>query len=266
MSNKELDNLFKSKLENLEKTPSADAWSKIQAQSQQKKPVWLWMRVAAAILLLLVSGIVVWNFTRNEIPTNDTLVANDTKPESTITEDTIIANSVEQSAEVEQYALIDPQTEDKTQVREIESNSLPKQHNKVKPQLAENNNAMAQKNTAEEVLPEVNEIIEQSSTETLIAENNKSDATIENKTASEQQATEGTTLVFNIEDFKKVEVAANASETESNTETDEPKKGINKVLNLMKELKSDAGIGDLREAKNEIFAFNFKKEKDDDSD
>lgn len=264
MSNKELDSLFKSKLENLEKTPSADAWSKIQAQSQQKKPVWLWMRVAAAILLLLVSGIVVWNFTRNKMPTNDTLVANDTKPESTINEDTIIANSVEQSAKVEQSALVDPQTEDKTQVKKIESNS--KQHNKVKPQLAENNNAMAQKNTAEEPLPEVNEIIEKSSTETLIAENDKSDATIENETASEQQATEGTTLVFNIEDFKKVEVAANASETESNTETDEPKKGINKVLNLMKELKSDAGIGDLREAKNEIFAFNFKKEKDDDSE
>lgn len=265
MSNKELDSLFKSKLENLEKTPSADAWSKIQAQSQPKKPVWLWMRVAAAILLLLVSGIVVWNFTRNEMPTNDTLVANETKPESTITEDTIIANNVEQSAKVEQPALIDPQTEDKTQVKEIESNSLPKQHNKVKPQLTESKNAIAQK-TTEEPLPEVNEIIEQSSTETLIAENDKSDATIENETASEQQATEGTTLVFNIEDFKKVEVAANASEIESNTETDEPKKGINKVLNLMKELKSDAGIGDLREAKNEIFAFNLKKEKDDDSE
>ena len=264
MSNKELDSLFKNKLEKLERQPSADVWSKIEAQTQQKKPVWLWMKIAAAILLVLVSGIVLWNTTQNEISTGKMPVIAESEQNSTNTDEIDNSNTTDEISNTEKIA--EPNTQPIVESEDIkpiepiqnaESNDAP---------LVANNNTMASNEQVIEQLPEVNEINEKTSPEALIAENNTNDATIENRTASEQQAAEGTTLVFNIEDFKKTEVATNTSTSDKPEETTSTsKKGFNKVLDLVKELKGDAGIGDLREAKNEVFALNFKKEGNDNS-
>ncbi|CAG5008595.1 hypothetical protein DYBT9275_04314 [Dyadobacter sp. CECT 9275] len=55
-----VDDLFKTKLTNLERTPSADAWSKIQArQKKGKRTAWVWY-AAAGVSMTLMTGYLVW--------------------------------------------------------------------------------------------------------------------------------------------------------------------------------------------------------------
>ncbi|QHT66469.1 hypothetical protein GXP67_07270 [Rhodocytophaga rosea] len=59
-SSNNIDKLFADKLSSLESTPSADAWMNLQKGLQQKnkkKPIWLPYSVAAAMLLLILSGV-----------------------------------------------------------------------------------------------------------------------------------------------------------------------------------------------------------------
>ena len=57
-----VDDLFKTKLSNLEKKPSSDAWNRIrqgQDESQRKLPIWIWY-VAAGLAMALLAGYSVW--------------------------------------------------------------------------------------------------------------------------------------------------------------------------------------------------------------
>jgi len=56
MSDKELDNLFQSRFDNFEVHPSADLWSKIESELEDKKPVkklvpFRWMAAASVVLI-----------------------------------------------------------------------------------------------------------------------------------------------------------------------------------------------------------------------
>ncbi|WP_422359331.1 hypothetical protein [Reichenbachiella sp.] len=72
MEAKETDKLFRDKLKNSPSVPKVDSWGKLEAMldEKQKAPVFTIWRVAAAVLILLVSGWVafLWN---NESPTED---------------------------------------------------------------------------------------------------------------------------------------------------------------------------------------------------
>lgn len=59
MESKKLDRLFQDKLARQEVSPSDDAWNQISSElNQEKRPV-VWMRVAAAIVILAISAVVV---------------------------------------------------------------------------------------------------------------------------------------------------------------------------------------------------------------
>lgn len=76
MSNKKIDELFRSKLGNHAGSPSPEAWARLQGQmnaSNGKKAI-VWMRAAAAIVLLLTAGWLVYRY-QNRIPgLTDTIV------------------------------------------------------------------------------------------------------------------------------------------------------------------------------------------------
>jgi len=259
MSNNELDSLFKNKLENLERQPSADAWNKIQGQTQQKTFGWLWIKVAAAILLLLVSGVVIWNASQDTLETTETIASSETKSADVATE-----RQPESESQIKNEANTIVEPEKATSIVENIQQKAPKSEDTANVSTpAAESRTMASNEPTNETLPSVDELLEES--ETLITQNEVADATNETQTTSTEQEVKGTTLEFNIEDFQKTQIAANTSNEVNNEEGLEPKKGLSKVLNLMKDIKSDAGIGDLREAKNEIFALNFKKDSDDDS-
>ena len=81
MEPEKIDAIFRQKMEKFQKTPSADAWAKLQSRmeppKEEKKPV-MWLYYAAAsIMLVLVSGIL-WITNQNE-NTSGTQLANTTK-------------------------------------------------------------------------------------------------------------------------------------------------------------------------------------------
>lgn len=69
MSTHKIDNLFKKKLSKHTIAPSSDAWAKMESALEQpaKKPVWLYYRIAAAVLLLFISVIVFYQFQKTEM-------------------------------------------------------------------------------------------------------------------------------------------------------------------------------------------------------
>lgn len=266
MSNKELDNLFKVKLKDLEKNPSASAWDKIQAQNNTKKVAWTWMRVAASILLLFTIGAAVWLIGFNTPPeTNlsasriepaqknnieNTDEINNTQPDGIkkIKDNT---QEVKEEPVVPQHSVKQKPFEKNTVLREPHEEKL----------LAQNESQKLEKNTEEVNVKTIDNL----SVEIKIASNNVPDATIDKINASTEQEPEvtGQTIEINLEEFSKTAVAVNDQQKENKEKSEE--KGLNKVLSIMKEIKSEAGIGDLRAAKNEILAFNFKKQEDEDS-
>jgi len=62
MATHRLDQLFKKKLNKHTSVPSNDAWAKLEAtlNPPSKKPIWIY-RIAAAVLLLIISGVVLYN-------------------------------------------------------------------------------------------------------------------------------------------------------------------------------------------------------------
>lgn len=276
MSNQELDNLFKHKLEKLHKQPSANAWDRIQSQTQSKTSPMIWWRVAAAILLLMVSGIIVWQYVKtteiqqpavsekqptNELKKNDNseqLMANIDNDEPKLAEKTekqsdVKTNTQTSSANRNTGKKIENAQTAESHASEKQSSHQPKEE---KP------------NQVEQLKPV--ETLENTDLEKNIASMNTPDATIEKQTASsKQQAEEGTTLEFDLEDFKNSALASNETTTNQDLKAegteDQSKKGLSKVWDIVKDLKKEANIGELREAKDEIFAFNFKKENKNDS-
>jgi len=65
-----VDDLFKRRLSELEKKPSAAAWDKIQARTKKEHRLagWVWY-AAASVVITLVAGYIVWNSERSNIET-----------------------------------------------------------------------------------------------------------------------------------------------------------------------------------------------------
>ncbi|UII24957.1 hypothetical protein LVD15_16785 [Fulvivirga maritima] len=81
MSDQQLDKLFKSKLEDIKKEPSSDAWNKLNSKIQQKKSrgAWFYIRIAASILLLISVSILILKDERL-FPTSGRLANNNHQP------------------------------------------------------------------------------------------------------------------------------------------------------------------------------------------
>ncbi|MCF2490367.1 hypothetical protein [Dyadobacter sp. CY347] len=65
-----VDDLFKHRLSELEKKPSAAAWEKIQISTKKERKLagWVWY-AAASVVITLVAGYIVWNNERPNIET-----------------------------------------------------------------------------------------------------------------------------------------------------------------------------------------------------
>ncbi|MCF0051160.1 hypothetical protein LXM25_13910 [Dyadobacter sp. LJ53] len=84
-----VDDLFKRKLSDIEKTPSSAAWEKIQAKTKKERRLvgWVWY-AAASIVIALMAGYVIWNSERSNIESiaDGKKLANvQVKPETTLT-------------------------------------------------------------------------------------------------------------------------------------------------------------------------------------
>ncbi|HNP19994.1 MAG TPA: hypothetical protein PKL31_16265 [Fulvivirga sp.] len=258
MSDKDLDNLFKNKLEDFGKVPASDLWNKIDGQIEppHKKKAWLYLSIAASLLLLLTFTFVLINDTK-QIPTQ---IAKVDQPEA---KDNIKHKTPEQKSSVDTTK--SQQHIEKTPIKSNKNiDSKPKASKSksaklsnpmnIQPSIARHNPANSMVDTM--AIPQQEVVIDVHALEN-IANNTTTDATIAAPSASEHKDTrKGKTLEFDISQFEaqKTIIAANADDNKDSK--------LKRIIKIAKDIKDgESGLGDIREAKNELFAFNLKKGK-----
>lgn len=273
MSNRELDHLFKSKLEELEKQPSARAWNEIQASvnTRNKRGGWFYSGIAAAIVALVTVGSILWVNRDTEQPVEQ--IAGKTEVGSQKSE-VRSRESEDRSGESEVEAQRNTslvKKEPLLALNNASSNTNKETANSKSqtsnPELRSKNNKLQTGNTKLETvnseLQTVNSELRTQNSEPENRELRTKDS--EPRTEDSEMRTvntDGQTLIFNIEDFNTSKVTATMDDADE-TEKDKKPSTLRKVIDFAKNVKEgDAGLGELREAKNELLALNFKKDDD----
>ncbi|MEQ8363497.1 MAG: hypothetical protein RIF39_17455 [Cyclobacteriaceae bacterium] len=236
MSN-QIDNLFKKKLEAHSVEPSKGAWVKISSSASKKNKAVIWFRAAAA-LLLMTSALWLYN------NTNDTT-------SSEIAEVTTEETGTKELSTNEPVAI--QKEEDRALSAEKNKTSQPSPPSVQKtnvPLVAQNNEKLKNESTTPLKVDLISEPLESIA---LVDSNPFQDAL-----AVEASITESTSKPIVIE-----------YELKSYAKTPEPemeplfqkKNGLKKVLDVANNLRTgESSLSGLRQAKEDLFALNFKKE------
>jgi hypothetical protein len=247
MENK-IDQFFKEKLEEHTLPASEEVWAKVEANLSKKNNIAIW-RIAAAVLLMgaLVSTII---WLQRDHKNNEQLLATKKSSNDNSTKE----KSAPQNSLLEKKAQIKPNNKKS-------SNTLPSTSPRfVSPQTKSKS---VQKGSDEIKTQSVQTQPSVELTATEIIEKNKSSFTkaSEDKEKIKMEATPPMTIAstkkksikleFRLDDFSSEQPVATASEEKSS--------GLKKVWEMAREVKN--GNGPVREIKNEIFALNFKKNK-----
>jgi hypothetical protein len=229
MENK-IDQFFKGKLDGHMLPPSEEAWAKVEAGLSKKNNVAVW-RIAAAVLITgaLVS-VIIWPQPKTE--NSQPVVAETQSPTARPSKEKPLVsksqrNAIAASPKKAVTMPIQPTVVVKEQhMDEIKAGESLPIENKLS--SAAESVAVMEKNNIEE--------------------NKKLEATRPVVIASTKQ--KPIKLEFTLEDFSSEPVA---------TVSEQKSSGLKKVWELAREVKN--GDGPVREIKNELFAFNFRKNK-----
>lgn len=223
-----LDQLFKNKLSDHTLTPSVNAWDRVKEGLAKKNNRPILFRMAAAVLLAgALTTTLFWLSSEDHVPNLSSSSSQRKKPES-ITGAVKTANPPPQSISVENQ---------KTAERPVSKKNRPvsKDIEKVHTVIEEQN----------KVSPSV------------IAEESLQASGPVAAFASQQIVEKPIVLVYQLEPIEPQRVVKSASVPEH-----KEKSGLLKAIDFARDAKNgDGGLGDLRQAKDELFAFNFKKDK-----
>jgi cell division protein FtsN len=216
-----IDELFKNKLANHPVAPSADAWQKVEAGLLKKNSAWVWRLAAALVLFGLVSG--AWYlWTKNT----------EVKPE-------LVQQPVPSQKEIP--AIVQPEEQKQNLVAETKTETQSKQNKKSTFIKSEKKKEETEK--VDNVKPEVT-----IQPEVLITEN-KTEPT---------PARKPIVIEFTL-DAMPINMTEPAVAVAS---VDNDKSGLQKILEKARDLKNgESELGSLRDAKNELFALDFRKDK-----
>lgn len=265
MSNKELDHLFKNKLEEFEKNPPQDLWNQIdeQLEPSRKKPIVWFLSIAASIILLFTIGLtILLNEDKSSVENDDLLATNQTSDQ--VIDKTIKEKELKDKIEaplVEMTENTTAITDDKAPQRASSENNVPTQNQIVEKEkrTATTENHASITNAQPEVIQplkakkEENIILELDQSKN-IAQKIEVDATaFDNSTST---SSNGKSIVFDISEFSdKNTVAQNIDEEKKESK-------LKKLFNIAKDIKQgESGIKNLREAKNDLFALGNKKDE-----
>lgn len=255
MKDNKTDKIFRDKLQNFEKSPRPEAWSKINEQlhEDKKTATFLWWHKAAIILVLCLSGFLIFykmsNHNSNQ-PNNLTDLNSDQSENLGLTPTTNIAEKRSSSTEPNTSNLNADSIQEETPVTiEPEAYQYIAKTAKSKAPKPEINISTVRKNLYEEVAKPENEIenppaIANASLdegeETLVKNKSTPPITIEFK--SGKKATKETLLAH----------------TEPEKTEGSPAFNFKKLLSKVKE--GEIGLADIRQAKDDLFAFDTFKE------
>ena len=258
MKNQALDNLFKNKLAELRKEPPANTWERIQANTKKERFPWIYIRIAAAVVILAVFAGIIWIFTSNQpavkiiaihgTPVDERAEKQSNEHKQQVVDENKAIEGLAQANKPEQKTTEKPQAE----------SGPPKKQNPVTAQ-----NKLTIDKTANKKSEQLAKSTETESNQPETYNQQPATRTQKGESSYQQQETRkrGTRAVtFNIEEF----TAARIPETTNVPANDVEKKTTwKKVVDFAKNIKDGKEtIGEIREAKNELFALNFKNKNE----
>lgn len=233
-----MDQLFRNKLTGHVIKPEVSAWNRIEKNIAKKNNGWkTWLR-AASVLLIVGASVIVWKLTNNKPTENQqpSITANDTVAEPT--------DKNKQDTEVI--------VNEKPVVADVSPKRDSKKKNTAEPK------ALAKNNTVASV------VADKDARSTPIAEENKLVAEVV-ETQSPLMIEEPQENKSRLADNDVAMVVVYTLEMPSNIDEapKEKKSGLKRVLDLAREARSTENpIGELRQAKDELLAFDFGREKE----
>jgi hypothetical protein len=244
MSNK-VDKLFKEKLEGHSLQPSAQAWEKLEAHLGKKNKIVLWTRVAAAVILLglLTFAGINWN---SEVRRQESEVGS---KESGV-------GSKESGVGSQESGVGSQESEVR---RQEATNAVAEKRKVTRKQGAEPKIATR---VAEEAVEEIAIVPEEEVTHET-QPGSQPDLTPHTSHPTPHTAhltpEKGITLTYSLPAVKKQEAPAEPVVAQV---AEQKKTGFERVIEIAKEVKNGDALGELRQAKDDIFALDFKKDKD----
>jgi len=233
MSN-QIDNLFKKKLEAHSMEPGPGAWKKISSSTSKKNKAVIWFRAAAA-LLLMASALWLFNNTTDNRSSEIAKVI----PEKIKTDEPVVTQK-----EADKTISSEENNVTQTPVPPTKKSKVP---------TGVPNNEKAKNEKAEPLRIDI-------ITETLetVAQIDSNEAQDDFKI--DPSTPEGTAkpivIVYELKSYAKT--AAPEPEMESLLQK---KNGLKKVLDVANNIRTgESSLGGLRQAKEDLFALNFKKE------
>ncbi len=239
--NQQPDKLFRDKLKNYQKPVSSDAWNRVSDQMDQGKKT-IWIKAAAAIPLLAVAGILLFAIRSNQ-------------PEITIAENTITSKQEAPKAKVE--ANLENSSQPFKNEEKESSTTITLKQERNRP--GKMNTLKTRKNVQDKAETEtVAEAIPVAPNKSVVSEENS--FIRENDSLALNKEYQRITLEYSAEEVNEKYLnknsLADATSEEKKTST------LRKLLDRAYELKHNQDpLGDLRQKKNELFAFNFKSDK-----
>lgn len=255
MKDNKTDKIFRDKLQNFQKSPRPDAWSKINEQlhKDKKTATFLWWHKAAIILVLCLSGFLIFykmsNHNRNQ-PNNLTDLKSDQSENLGINPTTNIAEKRSSSTEPNTSNLnADPIQEETPVTIEPATYQYIAKAAKSKAPKPEINISTVHKNLYEEAAMPENEIGNQPTIANASLEEGK-------KIIVNNKSTPPITIEF--KSGKKAAKETLLADTEPEKTKGSPAFNFKKLLSKVKE--GEIGLADIRQAKDDLFAFDTFKE------
>ena len=232
------DQLFREKLENLELTAPANAWSRIETGLDKKSRKGFWLKIAAGLALLSVASFLIWNTTavneRNFIAQKTVIDGSDVKPNEPI------PSAMDTEASRNDVALQNEKVK----------------HPRVKFRIDKNSSATD--NTVASIAPveiqdaNPTELVSQT-TDVLVTE-------VKPESFTQPVESSAVYLVYTAEDVNEKYLRKQPID-EATSDEKKPSR-IQMLMAVAHNVTTgDSGIGDLRQIKDEIFALNFLDKK-----
>jgi hypothetical protein len=235
------DKLFRERLEGFGKPVPPSAWTRVEAELNKKKNRTFWLKVAASLSVLAVATVLLWPAHTSE---NNLAARKNSSEKNQGAKENKKAFS-QQSATPQQEQSQQPVSPEKTIPASVslrESRKLPVRQIPEEVSVQEAVNMEA----AQEKIAAVEESV-----------------TTPSEISGTTQSTEkegGVTLVYTVEEVN-AKYLDKKSLAEATSEEKKPST-LKKLLDKAYDLKNNHDpVGDLRQKKNEIFALNFKSEK-----
>ena len=248
--NQQPDKLFRDKLENHSRPVSINAWNRVEAKLDKKNHKGLWLRIAASLLIVAISGFIIWKLTTR--PAEENLAETIEKVKKNVPSAEVTHSQEDKTSEKQ----LSVGKGNKTGVQPSPSDRITPPRKKGVPSPQEEKDVVTQESIPvnEESLPET--LIAQE--QPVIEENVVVASTQNSENVSPKK--EAVTIVFTADEVN--DKYLDKKSLEEATSGDKKPSTLRKLLDKAYDLKNNEDpFGDLRQKKNEILALNFKNDK-----